>query len=99
LSKELLNHLISVILPMEKDREVPTEPPVQFHGGVSKQHKLGTMTQLEYINNNQGGMTIEQIKANAIKERERRECEGETDRDAHLQSNIQPALDDSLIGF
>jgi hypothetical protein len=98
-SKELLNHFISVILPMEKDREVPKEPPVQFHGGVSEQHKLGTMTQLEYINNNQGGMTIEQIKANAIKERERREREGETDRDAHLQSNIQPAFDESLIGF
>ena len=71
-----------------KDREVPTEPPVQFHGGVSEQHRLGTMTELEFINNNQDGMTIEQIKENTIKEQERREREGETDQDAYLQSNI-----------
>jgi hypothetical protein len=58
---------------MEKDRDVPTEPPVEFRGGISDQHTLGTMTDLEYINNNQSGMSIEEIKANAIKERERRE--------------------------
>ena len=33
------------------------------------------------------------------RERERREHQGETDRDTNLQSNIQPAFDDSLIGF
>ena len=78
---------------------MPTEPPVEFRGGISDQHTLGTMTDLEYINNNQSGMSIEEIKANAIKERERREHEGETDRDTNLQSNIQPAFDNSLIGF
>ena len=57
------------------------------------------MTEQEFINNNQSGMSIEEIKANEIKERERRQLEGETDRDANLQSNIQPAFDDSLIGF
>jgi hypothetical protein len=57
------------------------------------------MTELEFINNNQDGMTIEQIKENTIKEQERREYEGETDEDAYLQSNIQPLFDDSLIGF
>jgi hypothetical protein len=98
-SKELLDHFIHVVLPMEKDRDVPTEPPVEFRGGISDQHTLGTMTDLEYINKNQIGMSIEEIKANAIKERERRELEGETDRYTNLQSNIQPAFDDSLIGF
>ena len=98
-SKELLDHFIHVVLPMEKDRDVPTEPPVEFRGGISDQHTLGTLTDLEYINNNQSGMSIEEIKANAIKERERRELEGETDRYTNLQSNIQPAFDDSLIGF
>ena len=48
-----------------------TEPPVEFHGGISDQHTLGTMTELEFINNNQSGMSIEEIKASAIKERER----------------------------
>ena len=68
-SKELLDHFIHVVLPMEKDRDVPTEHPVEFRG----------VTDLEYINNNQSGMSIEEIKANTIKERERRELEGETD--------------------
>jgi hypothetical protein len=43
---------------------------------------------VHHINNNQDGMTIEQIKENTIKEQERREREGETDQDAYLQSNI-----------
>ena len=53
MAKELLDYFIHVVLPMEKDRDVPTEPLVEFRGGISDQHTLGTMTDLEYINNNQ----------------------------------------------
>jgi hypothetical protein len=98
-SRELLDHFINVILPMEANEPVPTEPPVDFGGIVSDQHRLGTMTQLDYINDNINGVSIKQIKANALKERERRMVGGETDQDANLQSNIQPKFDDSLIGL
>jgi hypothetical protein len=98
-SRELLDHFINVILPMEANEPVPTEPPVDFGGIVSDQHRLGTMTELDYINDNINGVSIEQIKANALKERERRMAGGETDQDANLQSNIQPKFDDTLIGF
>jgi hypothetical protein len=101
MSRELLDHFINAILPMEAGAPVPTEPPVEFGGIVSDQYQysLGTLTQLEYINDNLSGMSIKQIKSNAIKERERRMVEGETDQDANLQSNVQPKFDDSLIGF
>jgi hypothetical protein len=86
---------------MEASEQVPTEPPVDFDGIVSDQQRLGAMTQLDYINvnDNINGVSIEQIKANALKERERRMVGGETDQDANLQCNIQPKFDDSLIGF
>ncbi len=71
-SKELLDHFIHVVLPMEKERDMPTEPPVEFRGGISDQHTLGTMTKLEFINNNQSGMSIEELKQMQLK-REREE--------------------------
>jgi hypothetical protein len=58
-SRELLDHFINVILPMEAGAPFPTEPPVEFGGIVlSDQYSLGTLTQLEYINDNLNGMSI-----------------------------------------
>ena len=39
------------------------------------------------------------MKDDAIEERQRRENDFETDRDANLQPNIMPSVDDTLIGF
>ena len=39
------------------------------------------------------------MKQDALEERQRREAENETDRQASLQPNVMPSFDDSLIGF
>ena len=43
--------------------------------------------------------STEELTMDAIQERERREHEHETDRQSHLQPNVAPKINQSLVGF
>ena len=98
-SKELLDHLIKTVIPIELEREIPTQPPINISSGLSNDYKLGTETALEYRDDRFNVKTEEDIRRDADEERKRRELELETDRDANLQSNVMPAFDETLKNF
>ena len=60
---------------------------------------MGTETALEYRDERFNVKTEDDIRRNAAAERKRRQMQFETDRDANLQPNVMPMLDDSLISF
>jgi hypothetical protein len=98
-SKDLLDHLIKTVIPLELKRSIPKQPPVNISSGLANDYKLGTETALDYKDERFNVKSADEIRRDAEEERERRECDNETDRDANLQPNVMPDLDDSLIGF
>lgn len=96
-SKELLDHLIDVILPAEQTREIPTEPTVGLYM-VNNEYTLGTTTTLN-IDERFNAMSSEEFRQKMTEERERRETERETDRAAQLQRNVMPEFNQNLVGF
>lgn len=97
-SLELMKHFVDVILPMEAKLGVPCEPRFKIQDNTAK-YALGTDSGLSVENVALNTKSVEDLKAEAMMERERREAEGETDRDANLQSHTMPKIDDTLVGF
>jgi uncharacterized membrane protein len=95
-SKELLDHFINTVLPMELEerRPIPTEPQITL-SVINNSLTLGTVADLEFDN----AKSEEQFKQDMTNERARREAEGDTDRAGQLQSNVMPEFGDNLIGF
>jgi hypothetical protein len=81
---ELLDHFLNVILPMESVRPIPTEPIIELSAGIDDKYSLGTLSVLDIRDDRFQGKTLDELKQDAIKERERRESERETDRDAQF---------------
>ena len=97
-SAELMEHFVNVVLSMTEERGVPNEPPLKFQDNTTK-YTLGTQSALIVNHASMNTKTTEQIKAEAMVERARREVEGETDRDANLQTHSMPDVDETLVGF
>ena len=47
-SKDLLDHLIKTVIPLESKRIIPSEPPINISSGLANDYKLGAETALEY---------------------------------------------------
>ena len=97
-SLELMNHFVNVILPMEAKLGIPSEPIFKVQDNTTK-YALGTDSGLSVENVALNTKSVEDLKAEAMMERARREAEGETDRDANLQTITMPNIDDTLVGF
>jgi hypothetical protein len=98
-SKELLNHLIGIVIPLAIQRGIPSESPVDIPSGLMNDYKLGTKTSLDYSHECFNVKSVEDMKRDAELERQRREDNQLTDRDYNRQPVVMPVLDDSLIGF
>ena len=98
-SKELLSHLIDFVIPLEIDRGIPSEAPMSYSVENFQKYKLGTESALVFEDDRVNVKSAEEMKQDALEERQRREAENETDRQASLQPNVMPSFDDSLIGF
>ena len=97
-SLELMKHFVDVILPMEAKLGVPSEPAFKLQDNTTK-YTLGTDSGLSVEDVALNTKSVEDLKAEAMMERARREAEGETDRDANLQTITMPNIDDTLVGF
>ena len=97
-SSELMKHFVEVVLPMEEKLGIPIEPPLKFQDNTTK-YTLGTQSGLSVDNVGMNIKSTEEIKADAMMERARRESVGETDRDANLQAHTMPKVDETLVGF
>lgn len=98
-SRELLNFLKDTVLPIERRRGIPSEPATNYAMSVSINYKLGTISDLQFVDESINTKSSEDLANDAIEERERREQENETDRQSRLQPNIMPKVDASLVGF
>jgi hypothetical protein len=98
-SKELLNHLIGIVIPLAIQRGIPSESPVDIPSGLMNDYKLGTKTSLDYSHECFNVKSVEDMKRDAELERQRREDNQLTDQDYNRQPVVMPALDDSFIGF
>eukprot|EP00956_Cyclotella_meneghiniana_P015579 scaffold23959_cov59-Cyclotella_meneghiniana.AAC.1 len=83
---------------MEAKLGIPSEPIFKVQDNTTK-YALGTDSGLSVENVALNTKSVEDLKAEAMMERERREAEGETDRDANLQTITMPNIDDTLVGF
>jgi hypothetical protein len=97
-SRELLDHFINTVLPMELDREIPTEPQLTL-SVITDRFKLGTVANQDINSHTFNSKTDEQFKQEMVDERARREAERDTDRASRLQSNVMPEFGDNLVGF
>ena len=97
-SDELMNHFIETVLPMEQERGIPKQPPIKFQEH-SERPTLGTKSNLNIEHPDMNATTLENMRENAIEERERRMEEGEMDIDTNRQTLIMPKVDTSLVGF
>ena len=98
-SKELLAHLTNMVIPFEIKCGIPLQVPMIVTKGHSTKYKLGTESALDFKNDSLNVKSVEEMKDDAIEEQQRRENDFQTDRDANLQPNIMPSVDDTLIGF
>jgi hypothetical protein len=60
---------------------------------------LGTVANLEFDSQQFNAKSDEQFRQDMAIEQAQREAEGDTDRAAHLQSNVMPEFGISLISF
>ena len=97
-SMELYLWFVNHVLKLDEERGIPNEPPFKFQDNTTK-YQLGTDSGLQVENPVNNAKTIHDIKTEAMIERERREMEGETDRNASLQTHEMPAVDENLVGF
>ena len=97
-SAEFMEHFVNVVFLMTEECGVPYEPPPKFQDNTTK-YTLGTQSALIVNHVSMNTKTTEQIKAEAMVERARREMEGETDRDANLQTHSMPDVDKTLVRF
>jgi hypothetical protein len=98
-SRELLNFLKSTVLPIEIKRGIPSEPTTNYVATVSINYELGTVSDLQFVDESINTKSSDELAMDAIEERERREQEYETDRQSRLQPSIMPKVDESLVGF
>ena len=98
-SRELLNFLKSTVLPIEIKRGIPSEPTTNYVATVSINYELGTVSDLQFVDESINTKSSNELAMDAIEERERREQEYETDRQSRLQPSIMPKVDESLVGF
>ncbi len=97
-SKQVLDHLISVAIPLEKEIDVSDEPPIKLPKPPEIQ-TLGTnSTLLESITiANQEKIDI--FKRDSYAEHDQREEAGEGGCWYEMQCSIMPKVDSSLVGF
>ena len=88
-----------MVIPFEIKCGIPSQVPMMVTTGRSTKYKLGTESALDFKNDSLNVKSVEEMKDDAIEERQQRENDFETDRDANLQPNIMPSVDDTLIGF
>ena len=98
-SRELLNFLKDTVLPIERERGIPSEPATNYAISVSINYELGTISDLQFVDESINTKSSDDLAKDAIEERERSEQEYETDRQSRLQPNIMPKVDESLVGF
>ena len=100
-SRVLLSFLVVTVIPLELKRGIPSKPAVDFTTNVLSTLKLGTESSLDldFINNIPNGRSEKDLVQDAIIERDRRENENITDRDAMLQPNVMPKIDVTIVGF
>ena len=98
-SRELLNFLKDTVLPIERQRGIPSEAATDFATSVAINYNLGTVSDLQFVDESIHMKSTEELTMDAIQERERREHEHETDRQSHLQPNVAPKINQSLVGF
>ncbi len=98
-SQELLNVLKDTVLPIEKERGIPSEAATDFAASVSINYDLGTVSDLQFVDESINMKSSKELTKDAIQERERREQEHETDRQSRLQPSVEPKIDQSLVGF
>jgi hypothetical protein len=98
-SRELLNFLKSTVLPIEIKCGIPSEPTTNYVTTVSINYELGTVSDLQFVDESINTKGSDELAMDAIEERERREQEYETDRQSRLQPSVMPKVDESLVGF
>ena len=98
-SRELLNFLKETVLPIERKRGVPSEPATNYKSTVSINYELGTISDLQFVDESINAKSSDDLVVDAIEERERREQECETDRQSQLQPHVMPKVDESIVGF
>ena len=67
------------MLPIEKERGVPSEAATDFAALVSINYDLGTVSDLQFVDESINMKSSKELTKDAIQERERREQEHETD--------------------
>ncbi len=87
-SKDLLDHLIKTVIPLESKHSIPSEPPINISSGLSNDYKLSTEMALEYKDERFNMESTDEIRRDAEEECNRRESQHETSQDAHLQPNV-----------
>ena len=88
-----------MVIPFEIKRGIPSQVPMIVTRGHSTKYKLGTESALDFKKDSLNVKSVEEMKDDAIEEQQRRENDFQTDRDANLQPNIMPSVDDTLTGF
>ena len=87
------------VLPIERKRGVPSEPATNYKSTVSINYELGTISDLQFVDESINAKTSDDLVVDAIEERERREQKCETDRQSQLQPHVMPKVDESIVGF
>ena len=87
------------VLPIERKRGVPSEPATNYKSTVSINYELGTISDLQFVDESINAKSSDDLVVDAIEERERREQECETDRQSQLQPHVMPKVDESIVGF
>ena len=72
-SKDLLDHLIKTVIPLEFKRVIPSEPPINISSGLANDYKLGTETALEYKDERFNVKSTDEIRRDTEEEHNRRE--------------------------
>ena len=71
-SVQLMNHFVSSMLAVERERDIPNEPPVNLPDAPDK-YQLGTMSELlDFGAESSALTTVGQLKEEALQEHSRR---------------------------
>jgi len=64
---QLLINFLNIVLPIEKEREIPSEPPFNFPESPDRL-QLGTRMELEFNNSAYAVICTDELKPKAIEE-------------------------------
>ena len=74
-----MDHLIKIVIPLELNQCIPSQPLINISSGLSNDYKLGIETALEYKDERFNVKIADEIRVYSEEEPKRRESQHETD--------------------